>query len=56
MTPEHAQLAIENASAEQIRTKAFELGLVSLKDSAIQKVIDGVTTVEEVLAIAAESG
>ncbi len=56
VTPELAELAIANASAEQIRSRAFELGLVTLKDSAIQKVIDGVTTVEEVLAIAAESG
>jgi type IV pilus assembly protein PilB len=56
ISPEIAQLALQNASAEQIRSRALEMGLVTLKDSAIQKVIDGVTTVEEVLAIAAESG
>ncbi len=51
-----ADLALGNATADTIRQRAIEDGLVTLKEAAIQKVIQGVTTVEEILAIAAESG
>ena len=51
-----ADLALANATSDTIRQRAVEDGLVTLKEAAIRKVIEGVTTVEEVLAIAAESG
>jgi type IV pilus assembly protein PilB len=42
-------MVFENASEDDIRAKAIEEGMVSLRDSGIRKVGDGITTVEEVL-------
>ncbi len=55
ITPELVELALQNASADVLKKRAVEQGLKTLKDSAIQKVLDGTTTVEEVLSIAADS-
>ncbi len=55
VTPELVQLVLENSSAGVLKAKAVEQGLVTLKESAVRKVLDGTTTVEEVLAIASES-
>ncbi len=43
------KLVFENANQEVIREKALEQGMVSLRDAGIRKLMDGVTTFEEVL-------
>ena len=49
MSRDLRQMVFENASEDDIRAKAIEEGMVSLRDSGIRKVGDGITTVEEVL-------
>jgi len=43
------KLVFENANQEVIREAALNQGMVSLRDAGIQKLIDGVTSFEEVL-------
>lgn len=43
------KMIFENANQEEIREKAVELGMRSLRDAGITKLIEGVTTFEEVL-------
>lgn len=43
------KLVFENANQEEIREKAIGQGMVSLRDAGIKKLLDGVTTFEEVL-------
>ncbi len=43
------KLVFENANQEVIREKAIEQGMVSLRDAGVAKLIEGVTTFEEVL-------
>jgi len=47
-------LIIAKVSADQIRKKTLELGMVALKDDGIEKVKQGITTVEEVLRVTQE--
>jgi len=54
VTPEIAELVLERASSDAIRQRAIKQGLVTLSESAIRKVLDGSTTVEEVLAVVSE--
>ncbi len=42
------KLVFENANQEIIREKAQEMGMVSLREAGIKKLIDGMTTFEEV--------
>ena len=42
------ELVFENANQEIIREKAQEMGMVSLREAGIKKLIDGMTTFEEV--------
>ncbi len=42
------KLVFENANQEIIREKAQEMGMVSLREAGIKKLLDGVTTFEEV--------
>ena len=49
MSRDLRQMVFENASEDDIRAKSIEEGMVSLRDSGIRKVVDGITTVEEVL-------
>jgi type IV pilus assembly protein PilB len=46
---EMRELILSGASAIELRHKAVETGMLTLRGSGLQKVRDGVTTVEEVL-------
>jgi type IV pilus assembly protein PilB len=43
------ELILSGASAMELRRKAIEEGMISLRDSGLHKIRDGVTTVEEVV-------
>ena len=43
------ELILSGASAVELRNKAIETGMVSLRGSGLQKIRDGVTTIEEVV-------
>lgn len=43
------QMVFENASEDDIQQKAVEEGMISLRENGIRKVVDGVTSVEEIL-------
>jgi type IV pilus assembly protein PilB len=48
VTEELRELILVGASALELRKKAVEEGMITLRRSGLQKVIDGVTTIEEV--------
>jgi type IV pilus assembly protein PilB len=43
------ELILQGASADEIKRKAIELGMKTLRMSGLQKVRDGMTTLEEVV-------
>jgi len=43
------ELILSGASAVELRSKAIETGMISLRASGLQKIRDGVTTIEEVV-------
>ena len=43
------ELILSGASSVELRTKAIETGMLSLRGSGLQKIREGVTTVEEVV-------
>ncbi len=43
------ELILSGASAYELRQKGTEMGMLSLRDSGLQKIRDGVTSIEEVL-------
>jgi type IV pilus assembly protein PilB len=43
------ELILSGASAVELRRKSIEEGMVSLRESGLQKIRDGVTTIEEVV-------
>jgi type IV pilus assembly protein PilB len=49
VTDELRELIIVGASAIELRRKAIELGMITLRESGLCKLRDGVTTVEEVV-------
>ncbi len=49
ITNELRELILVGASALELRRKAIEEGMITLRSSGLQKVKDGVTTIEEVL-------
>ena len=53
ISEEIERLAVERASAVAIEHVAREQGMVSLRDDGIQKVLQGVTTMEEILRVVA---
>ncbi len=50
------RLALEKADAGQIRNAAMDQGMVTLRFDGARKVVQGLTTPEEVLLVTAESG
>lgn len=54
VTPSIAKLIIERSTAEAIEAKAVEEGMITLKQDGYLKIIDGITTLEEVLRVAQE--
>jgi type IV pilus assembly protein PilB len=49
MTDELRELIIIGASAIELRKRAMELGMLTLRQSGLYKIRDGVTTIEEVI-------
>jgi type IV pilus assembly protein PilB len=49
ITDELRELILVGASALEIRRKAIEEGMITLRGSGLRKIKDGVTTIEEVL-------
>jgi type IV pilus assembly protein PilB len=49
VTDELRELIIIGASAIEIRKKAIELGMITLRESGIHKLREGITTIEEVV-------
>ncbi len=49
-----AKLVLERATAEDIENKAIEEGMITMKQDGYLKVIEGITTMEEVLRVAQE--
>jgi type IV pilus assembly protein PilB len=49
MTDDMRELVLVGASAIELRRKAIEEGMVTLRQSGLKKIKDGVTTIEEVL-------
>ena len=47
-------LVIGKVPTEEIRKKAIASGMTTLKEEGIQKIKDGITTVEEVLRVTEE--
>jgi len=43
------ELILSGASSVELRNKAIETGMLSLRGSGLQKIKEGVTTVEEVV-------
>jgi type IV pilus assembly protein PilB len=43
------ELILSGASAVELRAKAIESGMMTLRGSGLQKIRDGVTTIEEVV-------
>ncbi len=54
-TPEIKQLTVERAPSTVIKHKACELGMRTLRQSGWERVLQGRTTIEEVLRIAADA-
>ncbi|MDD5005100.1 MAG: GspE/PulE family protein [Candidatus Omnitrophica bacterium] len=52
MTPKINLLAISKASADEIRKAAYESGMVSLRRDGLNRILEGITTIEEVLRVA----
>ena len=49
VTDDLRELIIIGASAIELRRKAIELGMITLRESGLCKLRDGITTVEEVV-------
>jgi general secretion pathway protein E len=54
VTEEIRRLAIRNASSAEIKQAAIAAGLRTLRDDGAQKVLSGLTTIEEVMRVTAE--
>ena len=52
---EHQSLVIARASSTEIREKALEQGMRTLRDDGWRRVLNGSTTLEEVLRVTEES-
>lgn len=48
------QLVMEKANADQIRKKAVENGMTTMLDDGINKVLSGITTIEEIIRVTRE--
>ena len=49
MTRELRKLIFDNANEDEIRQAAIKNGMVTLRDAGNERVLDGTTSVEEVL-------
>jgi len=56
MTEEIAELIVRRASAGQIREAAIASGMITLREDGIDKIMNGITTVEEVTRVVSTAG
>ncbi len=56
MSEEIAELIVRRASAGQIREAAIASGMITLREDGIDKVMNGITTVEEVTRVVSTAG
>ena len=49
VTDELRELIIIGASAMELRRKAIEMGMITLRESGLCKIREGITTIEEVV-------
>ena len=56
MTEEIAELIVRRASAGQIREAAIATGMITLREDGIDKIMNGITTVEEVTRVVSTAG
>ena len=54
MTPQLAEIILREASEAKILEEATRQGMITMKQDGILKVLDGITTIEEVLRVAEE--
>jgi type IV pilus assembly protein PilB len=54
MTDELAEIILKEPSEIKIREEAFRQGMVTMKQDGILKVLDGITSIEEILRVAEE--
>ncbi|AEG15543.1 general secretory pathway protein E [Desulfofundulus kuznetsovii DSM 6115] len=52
VTPGLQRLILRRASTEELRREALKEGMVSLKEDGIQKVLEGITTISEIMRVA----
>ena len=55
VTPPIGEAVLKNASADEIRNLAIKEGMITLRQAAIDKLLSGVTTTEEVIRVTLES-
>jgi general secretion pathway protein E len=55
MTDELRRLVMAHAQSREIEEKAIEEGMLTMLDDGLQKVVDGDTTIEEVLRVTSDS-
>ena len=53
MTEEVERLAVSRASSAEIEKVAYSQGMISLRDDGWAKVVQGVTSIEEILRVVA---
>ena len=54
MTQDMKRLVLKTADANQIKQKAVENGMITLRQDGAMKVLQGVTTIEEVFRVSHE--
>ena len=55
MTPELRQIVTNHGSTEQIKNTALEQGMHTLRMSAAEYVLEGITTIDEMLKVSFEN-
>ncbi|MFH0790315.1 MAG: hypothetical protein V2A64_01640 [Candidatus Omnitrophota bacterium] len=56
VTPGIQELVLKKASADAIRNSAIKEGMTTLRSAALDKLIAGLTTIDEVFRVTLESG
>jgi len=51
ITPEISQAILDNASSDMLENIARASGMVTLRESGLQKVVEGITSLEEVIRV-----
>lgn len=56
MSPEIQELVLKKSSAEEIRDMAKKQGMRTLREAALERLFEGITTIEEVLRVTQTTG